>query len=107
MLELTDSAVRKVGQLMEREEKSGFALRVTVQGGGCSGFQYGMSFEEEGRGDDVILTFGDLRVLVDPMSNLYLAEVQIDYVDSLTDSGFKFINPNATGTCGCGQSFSA
>ena len=107
MLQITDRAVDKVGQLMERENKGGSALRVTVQGGGCSGFQYGMSFEEGERDGDVVLEFHGLRVLVDPMSNLYLDEVSIDYVDSLTDSGFKFINPRATGTCGCGQSFSA
>ena len=107
MLQLTENAVVKVVQLMERDGKAGRGLRVTVQGGGCSGFQYGMSFDEEPRDNDVVLQFGDLAVYVDPMSNLYLDEVSIDYVDSLTDSGFKFVNPRATGTCGCGQSFSA
>lgn len=107
MLQLTDSAVAKVRKLMSADKKDGWGLRVAVQGGGCSGFQYGMTFEEQGREDDAVLTFGGLTVFVDPMSNLYLEEVSIDYVDSLSDSGFKFLNPKATGTCGCGSSFSA
>lgn len=107
MLQVSERAVAKVKQLMGAESKEGFALRVAVQGGGCSGFQYGMSFEDEQRADDLVLEFGDLQVYVDPMSNLYLDEVEIDYVDSLSDSGFKFVNPKATGTCGCGSSFSA
>ena len=107
MLQVTERAAEKVKQLMAAESKAGFALRVAVQGGGCSGFQYGMSFEQGRREDDLVLEFGDLQVYVDPMSNLYLDEVSIDYVDSLNDSGFKFVNPKATGTCGCGSSFSA
>ena len=107
MLQVSERAVAKVKQLMGAESKEGFALRVAVQGGGCSGFQYGMSFEEDRRADDLVLEFGDLQVYVDPMSNLYLEEVEIDYVDSLSESGFKFVNPKATGTCGCGSSFSA
>lgn len=107
MLQVTDRAAAKVKQLMDAESKRGFALRVAVQGGGCSGFQYGMSFEDDKREDDLVLEFDGLEVLVDPMSNLYLDEVSIDYVDSLSDSGFKFVNPKATGTCGCGSSFSA
>lgn len=107
MLQLTDSAVRKVRSLMDAEAKRGWALRVAVQGGGCSGFQYGMTFEEQARENDEVLRFGELTVYVDPMSSLYLADVSIDYVDSLSESGFKFHNPKATGTCGCGSSFSA
>ena len=109
MLQITERAVSKVRQLMEAESKGGSALRVAVQGGGCSGFQYSMSFEpaDGGRDNDVELEFNGLQVRVDPMSHLYLDEVSVDYLDSLTESGFKFHNPKATGTCGCGSSFSA
>ncbi len=106
MLQLTERAVSKVKQLMAAEEKSGFGLRVAVQGGGCSGFQYGMTYEKDQQPNDQILEFDDLRVFVDAMSCACLDEVKIDYVDSLQESGFKIENPNATGTCGCGSSFS-
>ncbi len=106
MLELTERAVSKVKQLMAAEEKTGFGLRVAVQGGGCSGFQYGMTYEKEQQPNDQVLEFDDLRVFVDAMSCAYLDEVKIDYVDSLQESGFKIENPKATGTCGCGSSFS-
>jgi len=106
MLQLTDNAVSKVKALLESEDKRGFGLRVAVQGGGCSGFQYGMTWEREGRPDDNVLEFEGLRVFVDPMSSLYLDDVRIDYVDSLSGSGFKIENPKATGSCGCGSSFS-
>ncbi len=106
MLQLTERAVSKVKQLMAAEEKSGFGLRVAVQGGGCSGFQYGMTYEKDQQPNDQVLEFEDLRVFVDAMSSAYLEEVKIDYVDSLQESGFKIENPKATGTCGCGSSFS-
>lgn len=106
MLQLTDAAVKKIRQLLEKENKRGFGMRVAVQGGGCSGFQYGMSWEEKPRDNDQVMQFDGLEVYVDAMSNLYLDEVTIDYVDSLQGSGFKIGNPKATGTCGCGESFS-
>lgn len=106
MLQLTDKAVVKVKQLMAAENKAGFALRVAVQGGGCSGFQYGLSFESAQKPNDQLLEFDGLKVFVDAMSNLYLQSVKIDYVDSLAGSGFKIENPNASGSCGCGSSFS-
>lgn len=106
MLQVTERAADKVRQLMKAEDKDGFGLRVAVQGGGCSGFQYGMSYEDERRDNDEVLEFHGLQVYVDPMSKLYLEEVTIDYVDSLSESGFKINNPKATGTCGCGSSFS-
>jgi iron-sulfur cluster assembly protein len=107
MLQITDRAVAKVKELMAKESRDGYALRVAVQGGGCSGFQYGLSYERERRADDEVLEFNGLKVYVDPMSNLYLDEVRIDYVDSLQGAGFKIHNGKATGTCGCGSSFSA
>jgi len=106
MLQLTERAVEKVKQLLLAEDKAGYAMRVAVQGGGCSGFQYGMSWEGTPTANDRVLEFGGLKVFVDPMSEIYLEDVQIDYVDSLQESGFKIHNPKATGTCGCGASFS-
>lgn len=106
MLQLTDAAVNKIQQLLEKENKRGFGMRVAVQGGGCSGFQYGMSWEKDPKQNDQVLRFDGLEVYVDAMSNLYLDEVTIDYVDSLQGAGFKIGNPKATGTCGCGESFS-
>ena len=106
MLNLTDSAVNKVKNLLEAEDKAGYGLRVAVQGGGCSGFQYGLTWEKEHKDNDSVLEFSGLKVFVDPLSAMYLDEVSIDYVDSLSGSGFKIDNPRATGTCGCGSSFS-
>jgi len=106
MLQLTDQAVDKVKKLLLAENKEGFALRVAVQGGGCSGFQYGMTWEERPTDKDRVLEFGGLKVFLDPMSEIYLEDVKIDYVDSLQDSGFKIHNPKASGSCGCGASFS-
>ena len=106
MLQLTDSAVCKVKELMTREDKDGFGLRVAVQGGGCSGFQYGLSYEKDKKENDHVLEFTGLRVYVDAMSKLYLDDVLIDYIDSLQGAGFKISNSKATGTCGCGSSFS-
>jgi len=107
MLQLTDKAVTKVKQLLEKESKDGYGLRVAVKGGGCSGFTYALNFENEQRPNDQVLEFGGLRVYVDAMSGLYLDGVNIDYVESLEGSGFKIENPNSSGTCGCGHSFSA
>ena len=106
MLQITDKAVEKVKALLHDENKDGYGLRVAVQGGGCSGFQYGLTWENEHTPNDSILEFGDLKVFVDALSAMYLEEVRIDYVDSLSGSGFKIDNPKSTGTCGCGSSFS-
>ena len=106
MLKLTDRAVDKVKQLMLKENKEGHGLRVAVQGGGCSGFQYGLTYEKEKKENDQVLEFDGLKVYVDAMSLLYLEEVTIDYVDGLSGAGFKIENPKATGSCGCGASFS-
>ena len=106
MLQLTDRAVEKVKELMVKENREGHALRVAVKGGGCSGFEYGLSYEREKQENDQVLEFNGLKVFVDAMSLMYLEEVTIDYVDSLSGAGFKIDNPKATGTCGCGSSFS-
>ena len=106
MLQITDRAITKVKQLLSAEDKDGYGLRVAVQGGGCSGFQYGLTWEKEQKDNDQVLEFDGLPVFVDAMSLLYLHEVSIDYLDGLQGSGFKIENPSATGTCGCGHSFS-
>ena len=106
MLQLTDKAISKVKQLLAAEDKQGHALRIAVKGGGCAGFEYGLSFDEDRRPDDQILEFNGLTVYVDPMSRMYLDEVSVDYVEGLNGSGFKIENPKASGTCGCGNSFS-
>ena len=106
MLQVTERAVTKVKQLLAAEEKDGYGLRVAVQGGGCSGFQYGLTWEKDQQENDQVLEFGGLNVFVDAMSLLYLQQVSIDYIDGLQGSGFKIENPSATGTCGCGHSFS-
>ena len=106
MLQLTENAISKVKQLLSAENKDGFGLRVAVQGGGCSGFQYGLTWEKEEKDNDQVLEFNGLNVFVDAMSNLYVQDVSIDYVDGLQGSGFKIENAAATGTCGCGHSFS-
>ena len=107
MIQMTDTAVGKVKELLSAEDKAGFGLRVAIHGGGCSGFQYGLTFENAEKPNDQILDFNGLKVYVDAMSGMYLDGVKIDYVDSLDGSGFKIDNPNATGTCGCGHSFQA
>jgi iron-sulfur cluster assembly accessory protein len=107
MIQMTEKAVGKVKELLSAEDKQGFGLRVAIHGGGCSGFQYGLTFENAEKPNDQILDFHGLKVYVDAMSGMYLEGVKIDYVDSLDGSGFKIDNPNASGTCGCGHSFQA
>ncbi len=106
MLQVTEKAVSKVKDLLQVENKQGWALRVAVKGGGCSGFEYGLTFDNERRPNDEVLQFNGLTVYVDKASRLFIEGVRLDYDDGLTGSGFKFENPNATGTCGCGSSFS-
>ncbi len=106
MLQITDQAVNKVKTLLQAENKGGYGLRVAVKGGGCSGFQYGLTWEKDQQANDNIYDFQGLRVFVDAMSELYVKDIRIDYLDGLQGSGFKIDNPNASGTCGCGSSFS-
>lgn len=107
MLEMTDRAVTKVKELLAAESKEGYGLRVAIHGGGCSGFQYGLTFENQERDNDNVMEMNGLKVFVDAMSGMYLDGVKIDYVETLEGSGFKIDNPNSTGTCGCGHSFQA
>ncbi|MBX9607502.1 MAG: iron-sulfur cluster insertion protein ErpA [Gammaproteobacteria bacterium] len=105
-LVFTNSAALKVRQLIDEEGDQGLMLRVFVQGGGCSGFQYGFTFDQaEGEGDTVVENHG-VKLLVDPMSVQYLMGAEIDYTEGLEGSQFVIRNPNASTTCGCGSSFS-
>jgi iron-sulfur cluster insertion protein len=106
-LNFTDAAASKVGQLIEQEGNSALKLRVYVQGGGCSGFQYGLMIEESGGVGDQLFESNGVRLFVDPVSISYLKGAEVDFVDTITGGGFTIKNPNATSTCGCGSSFSA
>lgn len=103
---VTERAVRKVRELIEDEGNPGLRLRVFVTGGGCSGFQYGFSFEESVEDDDSIVEKDGISVVVDALSYPYLVGSEIDYAEGLEGSRFVVRNPNATSTCGCGSSFS-
>ena len=106
-ISVTDAAAGKISQLLSEENKSTAGLRVFVQGGGCSGFQYGLMIEESA-GDveaDQIFDSNGVKILVDPISVRYLTGAEVDFVDNLTGGGFAIKNPNAKTTCGCGQSF--
>ncbi|GAA3558988.1 iron-sulfur cluster insertion protein ErpA [Marinobacter xestospongiae] len=102
----SDNAVAKVRELVEEEENSDLKLRVFVTGGGCSGFQYGFSFDENQEEDDTVIERGGMVLLVDPMSYQYLVGATVDYQEGLQGSQFVVQNPNASSTCGCGSSFS-
>ncbi len=103
---LTAKAVEMVKEAMAREALQGYGIRIGVMGGGCAGFQYSMDFEKEAREGDLSFEQDGVRLFVDPMSSMYLQGITIDYVQSLQGAGFKFNNPNARTTCGCGSSFS-
>jgi iron-sulfur cluster assembly accessory protein len=106
-LSLTESAARQVKQLLTRDHKDDHGLRVAVTDGGCSGFSYQLSFDKEQKEQDIVIESGGVKVYVDTASAPYLNGTVIDFVSGLYGGGFKFTNPNATGTCGCGTSFSA
>ncbi|MDG2155706.1 MAG: iron-sulfur cluster insertion protein ErpA [Gammaproteobacteria bacterium] len=102
----TDAAARKVGELIKEEENPNLKLRVFISGGGCSGFQYGFTFDEELQDGDTSVVNSDVTLLIDPMSYQYLVGAQIDYKDDISGAQFVIRNPNAQTTCGCGSSFS-
>jgi iron-sulfur cluster insertion protein len=103
----TESAARKVKSLIEEEGNPELMLRVFVAGGGCSGFQYGFTFDDNVEEGDTAVDNCGVKLLIDPMSFMYLQGAEIDYSESLEGAQFVIRNPNATTTCGCGQSFSA
>ena len=102
---LTPKAVEMVKSAMEQEGIRDHGIRVGVVGGGCSGFQYSMDFENEQKDGDQVFDQDGIKLFVDPMSAMYLQGVTVDYVVGLQGAGFKFNNPNAKSTCGCGSSF--
>ena len=106
-LVFSDSAAGKVKQLIDEEGNPDLKLRVFVTGGGCSGFQYGFTFDEATNEDDTAMEKNGVTLLIDPMSLQYLAGAEIDYQESVEGAQFVIKNPNATSTCGCGSSFSA
>jgi iron-sulfur cluster assembly accessory protein len=101
---VTERAARKIGEILGREP-AGTMLRVSVEGGGCSGFQYKFDTEKSRADDDVVIEQGSATVLIDPVSLNYMAGSEIDFVDDLIGSSFKVNNPKATASCGCGTSF--
>jgi len=107
MLTLTPSALSAVEKFIKGSDTPVAGLRISISGGGCSGFQYGMRLEEAKAEDDVEVAVGGVMLLIDPFSAPMLDGVTVDFVDSLNGSGFKFENPNATASCACGSSFSA
>jgi len=102
---LSDSAVAKIKTLLAEEQEEQ-ALRIAVTGGGCSGFQYALGFDTEQHPDDIVFEQGGVKLYVDETSAEYLSGAQVDFQDGLNGKGFAIENPNSTGSCGCGQSFS-
>lgn len=107
VIEVTSSAREQVLKIMEKQAKPGAALRIYVQGGGCSGLTYGMSFDKRETGDEIVYDQAGLQVVVDRASAPLLDGLKVDYLLGLEASGFKIFNPNAKETCSCGKSFSA
>jgi iron-sulfur cluster assembly protein len=107
MIQLTQRAVEKVREILDTQDPKPSGLRIAVVGGGCSGFSYSMAFETTPGILDKTYTFDGLKVFVDQASMLYLDGANVDYIETLEGSGFKFENPNVKSTCGCGSSFQA
>lgn len=108
MIQVTESAQHRLEALLDDEGKlATHGLRMKVVGGGCSGLRYELSFDDERRENDTEIEAGPVKVILDEKSALYLVGTRLDFVDTLQESGFKIENPNATSTCGCGDSFAA
>jgi iron-sulfur cluster assembly accessory protein len=108
LLEVTEAAAAQIKRLLDQDAKAAtHALRMKVVGGGCSGLQYQLAFDDQVRENDTLIESNGVRLVVDERSALYLAGTSLDYLDTLMESGFKIHNPNAKSTCGCGQSFGA
>ena len=105
VITVTEAAASKIKELLAEENKADSGLRVFVQGGGCSGFQYGLMIEESGGVGDQTYESNGIKLYVDPVSLSYLKGAEVDFVDTITGGGFTIKNPNATSTCGCGSSF--
>jgi iron-sulfur cluster assembly accessory protein len=105
MINVSSAAASKISELLAEEQKLNSGLRVFVQGGGCSGFQYGLMIEENGGDGDQVFQSNGVKLFVDPISIRYLKGAEVDFVETVTGGGFTIKNPNATSTCGCGSSF--
>lgn len=105
-ISLSDSAVARVAEMLAQENQAGLMLRISVSGGGCSGFQYGFSFDDTVNADDRVFPHGTVKAVVDEMSLELLGGAVVDYVEDLAGSSFQIKNPNAASSCGCGSSFS-
>lgn len=105
IIEVTPAAAKTIRTLLEQREIPEYVLRVFVSGGGCSGMQYGMAFEEQPKDFDQVVEVDGVRLVVDPTSLMYLQGATIDFIDSLMGGGFRIDNPNAVSSCGCGHSF--
>ena len=105
MVTLTDRAASQIRDLLEKQGKTEAMLRVFVSGGGCSGFQYGMSLEDAAMDGDWKDTINGINVIIDPRSAMYIGGAEVDFVDNMMGGGFKIDNPNAASSCGCGTSF--
>lgn len=103
---VSESAARRIGVMLSKEGKPDLKLRVSVSGGGCSGFQYGFDFDDTAQADDTVIEDKGVTVLIDSMSLLYLIGSEIDFVEDLVGAAFQIRNPNAASSCGCGSSFS-
>ena len=106
MINVSTSAAAKINELLAEEQKAQAGLRVFVQGGGCSGFQYGLMIEDSPGAGDQSFESNGVKLFIDPISARYLTGAEVDFIDSVTGGGFTIKNPNAKSTCGCGSSFS-
>jgi iron-sulfur cluster insertion protein len=105
LVTMAPNAIAKIKELIAEENNPNLKLRMFVSGGGCSGMQYGFTFEEQGQEDDFVLEFEGIHLLIDSMSSQYLQGAEVDFTESLQGSSFSIKNPNAQTTCGCGSSF--
>jgi iron-sulfur cluster insertion protein len=104
-VKVSERAARRIGEILAREGQPGMRLRISVSGGGCSGFQYDFALDDQAEEGDIAIEQGGAKVVVDGMSLMYLLGCELDYVEDLTGSYFRVSNPNATASCGCGNSF--
>lgn len=107
LIKLTENAGNKVSTLLDKQGRPEGVLRVAVVGGGCSGLQYKMDLQDRPQNRDILINSAGVKVVVDPKSALYVTGSELDYIDSLTEGGFKVTNPNAATSCSCGESFTA
>jgi iron-sulfur cluster insertion protein len=104
-IRVSERAARRIKEILAREDRPALKLRVSVSGGGCSGFQYGFALDDQNEDGDIAIEQGGARVVIDGMSLMYMIGCEVDYVEDLTGSYFRVTNPNATSSCGCGNSF--